>query len=66
MTGGGGDQLERYEKLGIGESLPRVYQYPIACQELSSILRGAYSQLPKNLQSLVFQHTLTAFRLLPQ
>ncbi|KAG5558705.1 hypothetical protein RHGRI_008610 [Rhododendron griersonianum] len=65
MTGGGGDQLERYEKLGIGESLPRVYQYPIACQELSSILRGAYSQLPKNLQSLVFQHTLTAFRLLP-
>ncbi|KAF7114140.1 hypothetical protein RHSIM_RhsimUnG0097700 [Rhododendron simsii] len=63
---GGGDQLERYEKLGIGESLPRVYQYPIACQELSSILRGAYSQLPKNLQSLVFQHTLTAFRLLPQ
>ncbi|XP_058206049.1 F-box protein At5g52880 [Rhododendron vialii] len=64
--GGGGDQLERYEKLGIGESLPRVYQYPIACQELSSILRGAYSQLPKNLQSLVFQHTLTAFRLLPQ
>ncbi|KAF7147860.1 hypothetical protein RHSIM_Rhsim03G0195700 [Rhododendron simsii] len=64
--GGGGDQLERYEKLGIGESLPRVYQYPIACQELSSILRGGYSQLPKNLQSLVFQHTLTAFRLLPQ
>ncbi|KAI8564927.1 hypothetical protein RHMOL_Rhmol03G0221300 [Rhododendron molle] len=66
MTGGGEDQLERYEKLGIGESLPRVYRYPIACQELSSILRGAYSQLPKNLQSLVFQHTLTAFRLLPQ
>lgn len=67
MTGGGGgDQLERYEKLGMAESLPRVYQYPIACKELSFILRGAYSQLPKNLQSLIFQHTLTAFRLLPQ
>ncbi|THG04997.1 hypothetical protein TEA_024189 [Camellia sinensis var. sinensis] len=57
--------LERYEKLGIGESLPRIYQYPIACREISIILIGAYSKLPKNLQSLVFQHTLTAFRLLP-
>ncbi|XP_028089420.1 F-box protein At5g52880-like [Camellia sinensis] len=57
--------LERYEKLGIGESLPRIYQYPLACREISIILRGAYSKLPKNLQSLVFQHTLTAFRLLP-
>ncbi|CAL5323257.1 unnamed protein product [Camellia sinensis] len=57
--------LERYEKLGIEESLPRIYQYPIACREISIILIGAYSKLPKNLQSLVFQHTLTAFRLLP-
>ncbi|GMP24639.1 hypothetical protein CsSME_00001836 [Camellia sinensis var. sinensis] len=57
--------LERYEKLGIGESLRRIYQYPIACREISIILIGAYSKLPKNLQSLVFQHTLTAFRLLP-
>ncbi|KAF5934872.1 hypothetical protein HYC85_026001 [Camellia sinensis] len=57
--------LERYEKLGIGESLPRIYQYPTACREISIILIGAYSKLPKNLQSLVFQHTLTAFRLLP-
>lgn len=57
--------LERYEKLGIGESLPRIYQYPLACREISIILRGAYSKLPKSLQSLVFQHTLTAFRLLP-
>ncbi|KAL7003523.1 hypothetical protein U1Q18_004677 [Sarracenia purpurea var. burkii] len=61
----GGPQ-ERYEKLGISESLSRIYQYPIACTELSFILRGAYSKLSKTLQSLIFQHTLTAFRLLPQ
>ncbi|XP_052176345.1 F-box protein At5g52880 isoform X4 [Diospyros lotus] len=58
--------LERYEELGIGESLPRVYQYPIACRELSLILRSAYSKLSKNLQSLIFRDTLSAFHLLPQ
>uniref|UniRef100_A0A2N9ECX8 F-box domain-containing protein n=1 Tax=Fagus sylvatica TaxID=28930 RepID=A0A2N9ECX8_FAGSY len=58
--------LERYQKLGLKESLPRIYQYPIACKELSFILRATYNQLPKNLQSLIFQDTLTAFRLLPQ
>ncbi|CAK9185089.1 unnamed protein product [Ilex paraguariensis] len=57
--------IERYQKLGLRESLSRTYQYPIACKELSFILRGAYSKLPKNLQALIFQDTLTAFRLLP-
>ncbi|XP_075647551.1 F-box protein At5g52880 isoform X2 [Castanea sativa] len=56
----------RYEELGMKESLHKMYQYPIACKELSFILRLAYNQLPKVLQSLVFQDTLTAFRLLPQ
>ncbi|XP_075647549.1 F-box protein At5g52880 isoform X1 [Castanea sativa] len=55
----------RYEELGMKESLHKMYQYPIACKELSFILRLAYNQLPKVLQSLVFQDTLTAFRLLP-
>ncbi|XP_062149671.1 F-box protein At5g52880 isoform X2 [Alnus glutinosa] len=58
--------LERYQKLGLSESLPRIYRYPIACKELSFILRGAYNKLPKKLQSLIFQDTLTAFRLLPE
>ncbi|XVE64307.1 hypothetical protein DITRI_Ditri07aG0090600 [Diplodiscus trichospermus] len=57
---------ERYQKLCLGESLPIVYRYPVACKELSFLLRGAYSKLPKNLQSLVFQDTLSAFRLLPE
>ncbi|OMP12804.1 F-box protein [Corchorus olitorius] len=57
---------ERYEKLSLRESLTRIYEYPIACKELSFILRGAYAKLPKNLQSLIFQDTLTAFRLLPE
>ncbi|PKI52098.1 F-box protein At5g52880 [Punica granatum] len=58
--------LERYQKLGIGESLPRIHRYPIACKELSFILRGAYKKFPKNVQSLIFQDTLAAFRLLPR
>ncbi|XP_022774030.1 F-box protein At5g52880-like isoform X2 [Durio zibethinus] len=57
---------ERYRKICLGESLPRVYRYPVACKELSFILRGAYSKLPKNLQSLIFQDILSAFRLLPE
>lgn len=61
----GKTQLERYEELGIEESLGLPYRYPIVCRELSSILRGAYSKLPKNIQSLLFQHSLSAFRLLP-
>ncbi|XP_035542750.1 F-box protein At5g52880 [Juglans regia] len=58
--------LQRYQKLRLKESLPRIYRYPIACKELCFILRSAYNKLPKNLQSLIFQDTLTAFHLLPQ
>ncbi|KAJ7974115.1 F-box protein [Quillaja saponaria] len=58
--------LERYQNLGLRESLPKIYRYPFACKELSFILREAYNKLPKNLQAIVFQDTLTAFRLLPE
>lgn len=58
-------ESERYEELGLREALNRPHRFPLACNELSSILRNAYSQLPKNLQSLIFQDTLLAFRLLP-
>ncbi|KAK6925895.1 F-box domain [Dillenia turbinata] len=60
-----GGMLERYEKLGLRESLHRSQLYPWACNELSFILRNAYSKLPKPLQSLIFQDSLSAFRLLP-
>ncbi|KAL1342441.1 F-box protein At5g52880 isoform X1 [Arachis hypogaea] len=59
-------QIERYEKLGLRESLPKIYRYPIACREIGFILREAYIQFPKNLQSIIFHDTLAAFRLLPQ
>ncbi|KAL5069788.1 hypothetical protein RYX36_020675 [Vicia faba] len=58
--------LERYQKLALTESLPINYRYPIACKELSFILREAFHQFPKNLQTIVFQDTLSSFRLLPQ
>ncbi|XP_058769841.1 F-box protein At5g52880 [Vicia villosa] len=58
--------LERYQKLALTESLPITYRYPIACKELSFILREAFHQFPKNLQTIVFQDTLSAFRLIPQ
>ncbi|KAF3432909.1 hypothetical protein FNV43_RR24011 [Rhamnella rubrinervis] len=57
--------LERYQKLCLRESFPRIHRYPLACKELSFILRSAYAKFPKNLQALIFQDTLTAFRLLP-
>ncbi|XP_057853277.1 F-box protein At5g52880 isoform X4 [Cryptomeria japonica] len=41
------------------------WDYVEACKELAVILRGAYSKVPKNLQALMFQDTLAAFRLLP-
>ncbi|CAI0546427.1 unnamed protein product [Linum tenue] len=56
----------RYRELGYGEALAKVHRYPIVCRELSSILREAYPKLPKNLQSMIFDDTLAAFRLLPQ
>ncbi|XP_030533819.1 F-box protein At5g52880 [Rhodamnia argentea] len=58
--------VERYQKLGMRESLPRVHRYPITCKELSFILRAAYHELPKNLKSTVLDDTLAAFRLLPE
>ncbi|XP_027159157.1 F-box protein At5g52880 [Coffea eugenioides] len=59
---------ERYEELKLHESLTNqsCSRYPLACKELAFILRKAYSKAPKNLQSLLFQDTLDAFRLLPQ
>ncbi|MCL7045731.1 hypothetical protein MKW94_005899, partial [Papaver nudicaule] len=60
------DALERYQKLRLRESLSRVYDYPSVCNELSFILRGVYAKVPKNLQSIIFEDTLSAIRLLPQ
>ncbi|KAM3319898.1 F-box protein [Capsicum chacoense] len=61
-----GSMVERYQKLGLKHSLNQPYRYPIVCDELSIIIKNAYSKLPKNLQSLIFQDSLAAFRLLPQ
>ncbi|PHU23178.1 hypothetical protein BC332_08285 [Capsicum chinense] len=61
-----GSMVERYQKLGLKHSLNQPFRYPIACDELSIIIKNAYSKLPKNLQSLIFQDSLAAFRLLPQ
>ncbi|KAF5731207.1 hypothetical protein HS088_TW19G00812 [Tripterygium wilfordii] len=58
--------LHSYQKLGLREALLRIHRYPIACKELSLILRVAYNKLPKDLQCLVFQDTLAAFHLLPE
>lgn len=61
----GKSQIERYQELGIEESLELPYRYPIVCKDLSFILRGIYKKLSKDLQLLIFQHSLSAFRLLP-
>lgn len=63
---GGGRAEERYKKLGLRESIGRIYQYALACKELSLILSLSFSKLPKNLQFLIFDDTLTAFRTLPE
>ena len=60
------DPLERYQNLALTDSLAKSYSYPLACKELSFITRGAFNKLPKNLQSLIFQHIITAFHLLPE
>ncbi|KAB2611219.1 F-box protein [Pyrus ussuriensis x Pyrus communis] len=52
--------LERYQKLVLKESLPKIHRYPFARKELSLILRCAY----KKFLSLVFQDTFTTFCLL--
>ncbi|CAN4085836.1 unnamed protein product [Withania somnifera] len=61
-----GSIVERYGELGLKESLNQLYRYPLACDELSLIIRNAYSKAPKYLQSLIFQDSLAAFRLLPE
>ncbi|KAH9309595.1 hypothetical protein KI387_037506 [Taxus chinensis] len=58
--------LHRYEELELRVALARRWDYVEACKELAVILRGAYSKLSKNLQALIFQDTLAAFRLLPE
>ncbi|ERN04604.1 hypothetical protein AMTR_s00075p00154970 [Amborella trichopoda] len=58
--------LERYQKLELRKALSRRYDYPSACKELAFILRGLYTNAPKNLQALMFQDTLLAFQLLPE
>ncbi|XP_042389442.1 F-box protein At5g52880-like isoform X4 [Zingiber officinale] len=63
---GGATVGKRYEELGLAEALSRRHDYSAACHELALILRLAYAHLPKNLQSVVFQDTLSAFRLLPE
>ncbi|KAG8652973.1 hypothetical protein MANES_06G154300v8 [Manihot esculenta] len=60
------NSTERYQKLAFKEALSRIHHYPVACKDLSFILREAYQKLPKNLQSVVYQDTLTAIRLLPE
>ncbi|CAM8986204.1 unnamed protein product [Rhodiola kirilowii] len=57
--------LKRYRELGIEESLTIPCRYPLACKDLSFILRHAYKKFPKNLQSQIFLDVLLAFRLLP-
>eukprot|EP01018_Ginkgo_biloba_P000605 Gb_20612 [translate_table: standard] len=56
--------LQRYEELELRVALSRKCDYREACKELAVILRGAYNKVPKNLQALMFQDTLAAFRLL--
>ncbi|KAJ3684951.1 hypothetical protein LUZ61_014115 [Rhynchospora tenuis] len=57
--------MRKYEDLEIAAALSRPWDYPTACYELCAILRFSYSRLSKTDQSLVFQDTLLAFRILP-
>ncbi|CAI9774159.1 unnamed protein product [Fraxinus pennsylvanica] len=63
---GDSNSIERYQNLNLKEALSKSHQYQLACRELGLILRNAYSKIPKALQSLIFQDTLFAFRLLPE
>ncbi|KAG9448430.1 hypothetical protein H6P81_014558 [Aristolochia fimbriata] len=60
------EPLERYKKLRLRESLSKSYNYASACNELGFLLKGAYNKVPKNLQAIMFQDTLEAFRVLPE
>uniref|UniRef100_A0A1J3EUU6 F-box protein n=1 Tax=Noccaea caerulescens TaxID=107243 RepID=A0A1J3EUU6_NOCCA len=58
--------MKRYQNLMIGEAFSNNHLYPFSCNELSSILNLGYSRLPKDLKAVIFQDTLSAFRLLPE
>ncbi|XP_042004633.1 F-box protein At5g52880-like isoform X3 [Salvia splendens] len=58
--------IDRYQSLSIKECLSKPSQYFFASKQLSFLLKNAYSKFPKNLQSLIFQDTIFAFRLLPE
>ncbi|VVB15718.1 unnamed protein product [Arabis nemorensis] len=57
--------MGRYQNLMVGEALSNNRLYPFACNELSSILTLCYPRLHKFIKALIFQDTLSAFRLLP-
>ncbi|GAB2227652.1 hypothetical protein Droror1_Dr00009479 [Drosera rotundifolia] len=58
--------LERYEKLKLRSALGFPHLYPFACREIACILTEVYSKLPKNLQAVILDDAVAAFRLLPQ
>ncbi|KAL1552803.1 F-box protein-like protein isoform X3 [Salvia divinorum] len=58
--------IVRYQSLSIKECLSKPSQYFFACKQLNFLLKNAYSRFPKNLQSLIFEDTIFAFRLLPE
>ncbi|KAK1419421.1 hypothetical protein QVD17_28588 [Tagetes erecta] len=58
--------VNRYQKLGLHESLSVSCNYSSACKELALIIKLSYSKSPKLLQSILFQDVLTAFRSLPR
>ncbi|XP_068644826.1 F-box protein At5g52880 [Aristolochia californica] len=60
------EPLERYRKLNLRESFSTTYNYASACNELGYLLRGTYNKVSKNLQAIMFQDTLQAFRVLPE
>nr|XP_043613401.1 F-box protein At5g52880 isoform X2 [Erigeron canadensis] len=59
-------KIDRYRKLRLEESLLNTCHYPCACKELALLIKLSFPKFPKNLQSLVFQDVLSAFRLLPR
>ncbi|KAK9724703.1 hypothetical protein RND81_05G093300 [Saponaria officinalis] len=60
------NSLERYKNLGLKDSICVPYRYPMVCKELGVIIRLNFTKCHKTLQSLLVDHTLFAFRLLPQ
>ncbi|KAF6146776.1 hypothetical protein GIB67_007490 [Kingdonia uniflora] len=60
------DSIKRYETLKLRHHLSCTLDYSSACTELSFIIRKAYTDLPKTLQSILFQDILSAFKFLPE